>query len=820
LADGGFVARIEHLIFFQRPTFWRLATLGICPLMPNESLAARGDWNTQQHTLLEQVNKLRIAGGNARPLTHAERSAILDAIDGQRTMKWGSVRKALKPIWKQAGEPLDQKFNIEVGGEKELKGNVVEAALGKIFGSSWPDHPARDELRRTIHARLYECDYVKIGNARVEIRRPKEADARRKALAQSLRQELDLTSEQADALAALELPGSWQRLSAKAIQIMRPKLEEGVGVGQLLMSPEYEEWRRQNFPDRAAPTGEIVERLPAHAKSMPVVRNPTVTRCLNELRKVINNLLARYGKPDIIRIELLREVGKPAKVREEMKSADRKREQARKDAREDLRKNQIDDPSDDDIDKWILWTESNKRCPYSGDHICFDDLFRNNRYQVEHIWPRKRSLDNRMANKTLCRGDINIRKGNRTPWEMYEGDPEEWDRIVKRLSDLGFTEGKIKRFTHKKVAEAIDDDWAERQLRDSSYAAREARDFIARLWPDDGKPRPVETVNGRVTADLRKRWGLNHLLGEDGAKNRADHRHHAVDALAVACTTRGYVKRLSDYYASENRTRDPYLTKPWLTIREDAAKAVADIVVSYRVDRKLSGSLHEEQPLGLTRLPKETDGSSWYTRRKPLHQLSDGEVENIRDDAIRSLVSRNAPTKDQRKKLESSPLRLPYKNNPEGRVVRKARLRYKLKRNAVFPLRPAPKSFAELGQVLHHIAFYRGSNGQVTYVTRTRLEAYDLQRSIGSPVARSLAAGGELIFALCKQDVLERRTATGEKEYLVVRKCNQAGRVFYKPGTSAIEPKPEVSFGPSAFADGNIRKVTVDPIGCVWPAND
>jgi CRISPR-associated endonuclease Csn1 len=820
LADGGFVARIEHLIFFQRPTFWRLATLGICPLMPAEPLAARGDWNTQQHELLDQVNKLRIAGGNARPLTQAERAAILKAIDGQRSMKWGGVRKALKPIWKQAGEPLDQKFNLEVGGEKELKGNVVEAALGKIFGSSWQDHPARDVLRRTIFARLYDCDYVKIGNARVEIRRPKDADARRKELAQRLRQELGLTSEQADALATLELPGSWRRLSAKAIEIMRPKLEEGVGVGQLLMSPEYEEWRRQNFPDRAAPTGEIVERLPAHVKSMPEVRNPTVTRCLNELRKVVNNLLARYGRPDLIRIELAREVRISASKRSKINEDNRNREKLRDKAAKDLATKGIATPSDPDIEKWMLWKETNERCPYTGDHISFDDLFRNGKFDFEHIWPRKRSLDNRMANKTLCRKDINIKKGNRTPWEMFGSDEENWQGIVKRLPDLGLAESKIKRFTHKNVAQALDDEWAERQLRDTSYAAREARDFVARLWPDDGRPKPVETINGRVTADLRKRWGLNYLLGDDGAKNRADHRHHAVDALVAACTTRGFVKRLSDYYASESRVRDPYLPKPWPTIREDAETALHEIVVSYRVDRKLSGSLHEEQPLGLTSLKTEKDGSSWYTRRKPLHGLSDSEVEDIRDSTIRDAVLQHAPSEKERKKLEHAPLLLPDRKNPNGRSVKKVRLLYKCKPNAVLPLRPQPKSFAELGQVLHHIAFYRNSSGHLSFATRTRLEAYNLQRATGSPVAKALDDGSKLILSLCKQDTLERTSADGRKEYLVVRKCNQAGRVFYKPAISAIEPKPEVSFGPTAFSDGSIRKVAVDPIGRVRPAND
>ena len=67
----------------------------------------------------------------------------------------------------------------------------------------------------------------------------------------------------------------------------------------------------------------------------------------------------------------------------------------------------------------MLWMESGKRCPYTGDQIGFDDLFSGNpRFDVEHIWPRSKSLDNSMRNKTLCRKDASINaKGNRIPVE-------------------------------------------------------------------------------------------------------------------------------------------------------------------------------------------------------------------------------------------------------------------------------------------------------------------------------------------------------------------------------------------------------------------
>ena len=80
--------------------------------------------------------------------------------------------------------------------------------------------------------------------------------------------------------------------------------------------------------------------------------------------------------------------------------------------------------------------------PIYGDHICFDGLFRTGKFQVEHIWPRSRSLDDSLRNKTLCRKDVNARKGNQTPFECFGSDKDEWAAMVKRVDGMKRTQGK------------------------------------------------------------------------------------------------------------------------------------------------------------------------------------------------------------------------------------------------------------------------------------------------------------------------------------------------------------------------------------------
>ena len=72
--------RVASPIFFQRLAYWKTATLGHCELEPDSDLAARCSYLGQRFLLLRDLNNLRLAGGNTRPLTLAERAAVLPPI--------------------------------------------------------------------------------------------------------------------------------------------------------------------------------------------------------------------------------------------------------------------------------------------------------------------------------------------------------------------------------------------------------------------------------------------------------------------------------------------------------------------------------------------------------------------------------------------------------------------------------------------------------------------------------------------------------------------------------------------------------------------
>ncbi len=821
---------IGEAIFFQRPVFWRRNTLGQCRFIPGAALCPKGSWLSQQRRMLEKLNNIEFASGNRRRLDEEERAAILARLQTQASMTWPGVRRALAPVYRARGEAGAEKrlkFNLEEGGERTLLGNAIEAKLAAIFGEEWEGHRHRQEIRDTVPETVWQADYGMIGG-RVVIRSAKERKEGREDAARRFAARFCLSADRAGKLAAIKLPTGWEPYSTEALNAMLPRLEQGIRFGEIVNGPEYETWRNETFPDRERPTGEILDRLPSPADKeernrIAGLRNPTVARAQNELRKVVNNLIGLFGKPDLIRIELAREVGLSKRKREERTLGIRRQERRREEARKRLEENGIAEPSRADIEKWMLWEECNYRCPYTGDQIGFDALFETGEFQVEHIWPRDRSLDDSFRNKTLCRRDANARKGNRTPFEAFRNDTDAWAAILNRLDGMraekrggpGMPARKVRRFKDDSMPE----DFKARQLNDTGYAARATAAFLKRLWPDIGPDAPVtvQAVSGRVTGHLRRLWGLNNILSDSGEKTRADHRHHAIDALTVACAHPGMTNRLARYWKARDDSRavEPHLPSPWETIRADADRAAAEIVVSHRVRRKVSGPLHKETVYGDTG-EEETGrtGSTyrWFVTRKNVEALSRNELKTeIRDPQVAEIVQKWVEERggDPKKAFPPYP-----KRGRKGPEIRKVRL---LKKQQIGLMAKVSTGYADLGNN-HHIAIYRLPDGTVDYEVVSLFEASRRLARHEPVVRRDRGDGAIFLISLGPGESVEL-TRNDETKVRVVEGVWADGRVIivdHDDATGATRFRPNAR---SLIASGG-KKLSVDPIGRVRPAND
>ena len=828
LTQAGLRDKLTDAIFAQKPVFWRKNTLGECRLLPGAQLASKASWPSIQKRMLEKLNNLAISGGNGRPLEAEERQAILAQLQTQGSMSWAGIKRVLEPLFKARGESAKSiRFNLEEGGDKGLSGNPLEMKLSGIFGNDWKDHPHKQAIREAADTRLRASDYGDVGQ-RVVILREAERKKRRQAAARSFATDFGANAAQVAELEKISFSSGWDAYSYDALAIMLPELEEGHRFGTLLTSPDqnWHDWRNRNFPYRHQATGEILDRLPSpkdkdEAQRIRNIRNPTVIRVQNELRKVVNNLISVHGKPDLIRIEMTRDIGLSKAEREEKSKAMRNQEKLRKAASDGLKANGINEPKRADIEKWLLWKEAGERDPYSGDHIGFDALFSRGEYEVEHIWPRSISLDDSFANKTLCRKDMNLQKGNRLPFDAFNHDPNLWDAMKDRVSSMlapktgtGMSRGKIRRF----LAQSMPDDFTSRQLNDTGYAARQAISFLKRLWPDVGPEGKVnvQPVNGKVTAHLRRLWGLNNILSDDGEKTRADHRHHAVDALVVACTDPGVSQRLSRYWQLEDThssgAQKPKLDPPWSTIRQEADRAAQAIIVSHRVRKKVSGPLHKGTIYGDTGLEEQKGKTAYrmFTVRKNLAALSKSELSDIRDEAVKRIVNEWVALRGGDPKKAFPPFPRVSADGPE---IKKARIWIK---QQLALMAPATTGYADLGNN-HHIAIYQKPDGKVEFEVVSLFEA---SRRIKSkePVVRRERYCATFVMSLASGEVIQT-TSEGQVNRWIVKGVWSSGQIVLENERDAngiTTTRPNAN----SLLKMSLRKISVDPIGRIRPARD
>ncbi len=266
-------------------------------------------------------------------------------------------------------------------------------------------------------------------------------------------------------------------------------------------------------------------------------------------------------------------------------------------------------------------------------------------------------------NKTLCFADINRKKGDRTPYEFFtrEYGEDKWEEAKVRVLSLFYDVShhpekyfpnryrKYKRF----VAKKFDDDFISRQLNDTRYISKEASNYLKKICSD------VQVAPGLSTSTLRHHWGLNSILSGDENKTRDDHRHHAIDALTMACTDRSHLQQLSriNRYSSLNEISS--VDEPWDAFRNDAEQAIMGILVSHKKNNKVitvrqvyskkngrnhtnlgvsvRGQLHKETVFGK---PKGKEDGVYHVR-KPLESVTTStHVDKIVDSRIRNLIER------------------------------------------------------------------------------------------------------------------------------------------------------------------------------------
>jgi CRISPR-associated endonuclease Csn1 len=800
---------INRLLFFQRPIAAQKHLVGECELEPGRKRAPIYSLDAQRFRLLQKVNDLRIsdANFNERRLTREERNQLLAVLEHQGEISFSALRTLLRlpkrGIW----------FNLERGGEKKIPGNRTACKMRAAFGQRWGSF-TKDEKDKIVE------EWAGAETEEWLLRRGMN--------------KWGLDEEHARLWAQAEPEDGFARLSHKAIQKILPMMEDGLS---------FKEAEKEAYGVRFS-GGAVLDALPPVRKAIPSLRNPAVERSLTELRKVVNAILREHGKPYEIHIELARDVKNPRADRKEIWTAMRDRQKRRETVVEKvLKEGGIPHPTGLQIEKALLAEECRWECPYTGRKIRFAELFGDEpQFDIEHILPFSRCPDNSFANKTLCylpeNRDV---KRNQTPFEAYGSDAERWEQVLHRVRQFK-NNGKLRRFQVKTREEL--EQFNSRQLNDTRYSSKLAAEYLGCLYggrdlarPDGSARRVIHASAGKLTADLRRNWGLEAILREPEpaaseekkAKPRSDHRHHAIDAMVIALTSPAAVKMLADA-AERNLQRGRASLKgtkvPWNDFVESIRPHIESLVVSHRPEHKLTGQLHDETLYGH---PHEREKKSFVHVRKPVEALTKGELEEIVDPKVREAVSARMKELGDLKKLQTAGVEPPCLRTKDGRKIPIRRVRVR-KALTVQPVGKGPRRRHVAPNNNHHMEIVaqldeRGNEIRWDGVPVSLLEAMQRRREGKPIVQRHHGKGFAFKCSLMGGDTIEV-TEDGATQIYVVRTIATNGQIALAKVTDArlIKEIKEAGDWWSPRADAlrklSGRKVVIDVLGRVHPAND
>lgn len=852
--------RIYRSIFKQRPmksaryrVIWKnkgqpnerkvyVSILAKCEL---ETKYHRAPWAhpvSQRFRMLQKVNDLEAYDKDGvvyklnDPAHAAMRAELLEALELNGDMTFGKISKL--PLFKKQ---KIKAYNLQKGGEEKIPGDSMSAALRPLFGERWAFiEPAQ---RNDMVQKLLGI----------------EKEETLKKLALKL---YGLAGKEADAFSRIKLPRRYVAHSRLAMDKLLTLMEKGV---------PYMTARKELYP-AGFENQEPLDLLPPALKALPELRNPNVLRALTETRKVVNALLRNFGKPTKIRIELARDLKRGPKDRAELWQKSRGLQKTREAAAADLIKKGLERPSRRDIEKYQLWEECDYHCPYTGKPISFGDLFGPApKFDVEHIIPFSRCLDDSYLNKTLCCAEFNRnRKKNRAPGEIFDESGKEWNDVLVRLKKLKGDAARIKRERFELEGEALSSyisGFAQRQLNDTKYASRLARRYLGLLYglkagqehtADATGEQRIQVGNGQISAELRNEWKLNSVLndgpvaqGGHVSKIRDDHRHHSVDAIVIGLTSPEIVKTLSaaaERKDQERRRRFAKIEFPYPGLLGDVKKLIDGVVVSHRVNRNVSGAVHDETYYSPPRnISGKPVARGEYTHvRKPVISLSAGEIENIVDSVVKARVVA-ALNGGEPSKVFKDGKNLPFMAAKDGRKIpiRKVRIRKKAEVEAVGE---GPRQRNVISGANHHIEVFEYTRPDGTSEWRgdvvTLLEAYRRKKAMKPIVCRDKKDGSKFIFSAAGGEMFELdglkgrvlmqyRTNDYEKNgqpRLWFKYPNDARKISEqtskaKAKFNKIQPFPNAGMDQVVKKLDDLRlmnpkKVRISPLGEITPASD
>ena len=647
----GLKKEIYNILFYERPPA-PYAT-GKCIYFRDEDRLLKAHPLSELRRIYEEVNNIRILSDtNKRKLTLEERDKIIKnlLLQGKNAGK-SAIKKILGLSAQQKISLLDDKnikaylYSRPEFAEIEYIQHLSFAELAKFVDFlANPINPndknhrlySEDELIAQLKPILKIDDDKEIGALLTKLPKGRGmlGESASKIILEKLKEQVTSHREITDELAKNDARFTASEEIARQNQ---GKYQELPYYGEILQSDT------QPLPPLIIKNN---KNLNSDEVKWGKIANPAVHMILNQLRLVVNDIIRIYGKPYDINIELGRDVGLSTKNKNRLEQTQKNNERLNEEAKTYLQDHKLFINS-----KNILKYKLAKEQCWKDAYNPTINILRNfSGFEIEHIIPQAKGGTDTYNNLCLVNRNDNLNKKDDFAYDYFlkTKSPEIIRAILKNARE--HTPNKAWRFeadAREKFEEEGDSEETTRYLTDTRYVSKMAARYLKAIVnctdSEEATHNRILPIKGAQTAQMRRCWNLQGLeydlmgldipryincspywieqdTGEiinrtekpnidgkwkfiDKTKNkqwlpkpRIDHRHHAMDAITVACMNRSLIQHMANEVNLAHQNTPLPLTsiKSVGEFRRKIIDVLRKVNVSHKPEHSKAGQMHKE----------------------------------------------------------------------------------------------------------------------------------------------------------------------------------------------------------------------------------
>ncbi len=670
-----FINKLKHIIFYQRPLKSQKHLLGVCTL-EGKTIKIKNDGGNiiekfvgppvvaktnplfQIHRIWQTINNITIKNKKTYKmyeLSIDEKYKIFNELQVKDSL-------SIEQLYKILNLSKDEWYFDQLS-KNGIKGNDLLALIRKALKDEYfsPDIFKLDIKIINYQKQILDISTGEIKETTLEMIDPNVVNeplyklwhilysvVDKEECIKALIKNFNFSPSAADKLSDINMTSlKYGSLSMKAIRKTLPYLMKGMIYSDACQIAGY------NFSNAISKDENYIRPLKNKIPLLPKnsLRQPIVEKILNQMIHVVNEIIddnnglvsrqERENNNFAIHIELARELKTSKEEKQGITKAIKRNTKENEEIENKLKNEYNLTPTRKLIEKYKLYKELSlegtnilqPQCIYCGDFISLTEALTGDAIDVDHIIPQSKLFDDSRSNKILVHANCNRTKGNMTAYDFMQSKGQEQFKtylaLVEKLKEK-------KSITYKKYKyllmseKDIPQDFIDRDLRISQYITRKAREICMDISKD------VLVTSGTITARLRELWGYKDIITEINTElinnielsdedkseldeifknKRSDHRHHAIDAITIASTTRSIIQRINTLSSAESKDKineylkqlnqetldtvynpnekslrllHKYLANQPHPSREQVKQSIKDILISFKPGKKVA----------------------------------------------------------------------------------------------------------------------------------------------------------------------------------------------------------------------------------------